>query len=83
VAAEGKDPGRLSSAAFKRGCPLYLRILSKGIRVPRVRVVVDEIVKEEFKDRFYLVVYPPKGPSLVMNSSGTKIAVLAGPEKSE
>jgi hypothetical protein len=83
VAAEGKDPGHLSPEAFKRGCPLYLRILSKGVKVPRVRIEVDEVVKEEFKGRFYLAVYPPRGPSVVMNSNGNKIAVFAGPEKGE
>jgi hypothetical protein len=83
VAAEGKDPGHLSAETFKRGCPLYLRTLSKGVKVPPVRVEIDEVIKEEFKDQFYLVAYPPRGPSVVMSVGGTKIAIFAGPEKGE
>ena len=83
VAAEAKDPGHLGTGAFKRACPLYLRILSKGVKVPRVTIDVDEVVKEEFRDRFYLVVFPSRGPSVVMNGKGSKIAIFAGPEKGD
>lgn len=83
VAAEAKDPGHLGTGTFRRACPLYLRILSKGVKVPRVTIDVEEVVKKEFRDRFYLVVFPSRGPSVVMNSKRTKIAIFAGPEKGD
>ena len=79
----GDDPGRLTREAFKRGCVLYLKILSKGVKIPLVHIEVQKVDKEEFKDRYYLNVYPQRGPSIVLNSGGTKIAILSGTEQGE
>jgi hypothetical protein len=80
---ESKDPGPLTKEAFKRGCPLYLRIRTKGVKVPRVNIEVQKVDKEEFKDRYYLNVYVQRGPSIILNSTGTKIVIFAGSEPGE
>jgi hypothetical protein len=53
------------------------------VNVPRVNIEVKKVDKEEFKNRYYLVVYPQKGPSIVMDSFGRKIVIFAGPEEGE
>ena len=86
IASGGKDLGNLKDLDpkdFKKGCAAYIAIRTKGVKVPRVNIEVKKVDKEEFKDRYYLVVYPQKGPSIVMDSSGRKIVIFAGPEEDE
>lgn len=86
IASGGKDIGNLKgldAKDFKKGCATYIAIRTKGVKVPRVNIEVKKVDKEEFKNSYYLVVYPQKGPSIVMDSSGKKIVIFAGPEEGE
>jgi hypothetical protein len=86
IASGGKDIGNLKgldAEDFKKGCAAYIAIRTKGVKVPRVNIEVKKVDKEEFKNRYYLVVYPQKGPSIVMDSSGKRIVIFAGPEEGE
>jgi hypothetical protein len=86
IGSGGKDIGNLKGLDpedFKKGCAAYIAIRTKGVKVPRVTIHVEKVEKEEFKGHYYLVVYPPQGPSIIMNSAGTKIMISAGPEENE
>jgi hypothetical protein len=79
----GTDPGKITAEGFAKACPLYLRILSKGVKVPRVDVEIESVVKEKYKGRYYLIAYPPKGPSVLLDNDATHLVIMAGPEAGE
>lgn len=79
----GRDPGKITREGFVKACPLYLRVLSKGVKVPRVDVKITSVVKEKYEGRYYLIAYPPKGPSVLLDSNSTHLVIMSGPEAGE
>jgi hypothetical protein len=53
------------------------------VKVPRVEVKIKSVVKEKYKGRYYLIAYPPKGPSVLLDSRATRLVIMGGPEKDE
>jgi hypothetical protein len=72
--------GQIPRKPVFKYCPRYIAIREKsGTRnVPPIHVT--SVQKEEFKDRFVLVVYVDRGPGLIMDNSGRRIESFAGPE---
>lgn len=86
IGTGGKDLGNLSKLEpedFEKGCAVALSIRTKGVKVPRLTVHIDHVDKEQVKGRYYLVAYSPRGQSVILNSTGKKIVIFAGPEEGE